>query len=363
MGKNAINQEDIGPNNMSRRTLVKGGIQSMVAGIVGLAWLWEAQDQTVAVATTSNNFPWRNLETTKESGFTKAVSGLQAEIIVLEEEFQKWKISSKEMQEMLAKLLLNEKTLMDETQKALDIIWAKLERTYTWLPEGSKEKESVKKLWSTVLTLKTHLAEDFNLIKAIRLIYTMSEDETYRNETTSVNRPYFKGIAQYVDKITTTTLVAVQAYEKSFDAQPTDRMGAFKDTLVELNEKIGIEEEPKIDTNDAIAGWKIDERMFEKIPQGIIFNKKTWTLLLPNTSTPLVFKREFSPGKYNISFTGDSADIKVWFWNSSWQSPLYIKSWESVVLDVPKRWQYYIFCAKDQKSPIILESLFIAEIK
>ena len=72
MGKNAINQEDIGPNNMSRRTLVKGGIQSMVAGIVGLAWLWEAQDQTVAVVTPWSNLPGRNLETTAPSTLEKS---------------------------------------------------------------------------------------------------------------------------------------------------------------------------------------------------------------------------------------------------------------------------------------------------
>lgn len=72
MDKNVINQGDVATNNISRRSLMKGGVQSMVAGIVGLVSIWgEAQDQTVAAVTPWNSFPWRNLETTKKSGFAK----------------------------------------------------------------------------------------------------------------------------------------------------------------------------------------------------------------------------------------------------------------------------------------------------
>lgn len=336
----------------------------MVAGIVGLVSIWgEAQDQTVAAVTPWNSFPWRNLETTKKSGFAKTITELQAEIIVLEEEFQKWKINSKEMQEMLSKLLHNEKTLMIETQKTLDTIWSKLERVYEWLPEASVEKESVKKLWITILTLKTHLAEDFNLITAVRLVHTMSQDETYRNETTSVNRPYFKGIAEYIDRITTTTLTAVQSYEKSFNAQPTDRMGTFRDTLLQLSEKVEVGQEAEIDKGNIILDWKIDDRMFGVLPEWIILNKKAWTLFLPNTSTVAIFKKEILPGKYKVWFRGDSTDVKIWLWSNTWQPPVYITPWQDVVVEIKNKSLLNIYCTPNQPSPITLHSISIVEVE
>lgn len=354
------NEENDSPLTiMSRRKSLKVGMQSIVAWIIGLAAIWEAQDWTVASVTPWTTLLGRNLETPQESGFAKTVNSLQEDILALKGEFKKGNIDSQQMEEMLAKLLLNEKTVMPETQKTLDIIWGKLEKTYQWVVDWDERKESIKKLWTTILTLKTNLGEGFNLIKAIFLITELAEDETYRNETSSVNRPYFRGISSYIESPSVSMMADIDAYEKSFNAEPSDRIKVFKDTLGDFSEKIGGEKGIEVDKGDIIMEWPIQSRNIDRMQPWIAHNKKEGSLLLPNTNAVAVLKTELSAGNYIISFRGNSPDIKIGFWiiGASWQTVLYIKSWESGILKNTKKWALIMFNDPSQAWGIIVSSL------
>lgn len=141
------------------------------------------------------------------------------------------------MEELLTKLLLNEKTIATEVQKTLDVIFERLWKTYALLSEGDKRKPEIKELWNTIINMKTGLMDGDNLIKAVRFISDLCWNEKFRNETSTLNKQYFKWIIDYFDTTTSDMVTAIGKYEASFHAMPSEEIKDFKKRIVLMKEK------------------------------------------------------------------------------------------------------------------------------
>lgn len=225
-------------NGVTRRNMLRAGLWSALMGILGSQTVL-SQDNAVAVVTNPQNVPGRSLETVApQSWFATTIIWLQTEIAALQEEFKKWNIDSKKMEELLTKLLLNEKTITAEVQKAIDVIRDKLGKTYNTLSPSDKKREKIKEFWDLLLSIKTELSSGSNLIKGLRMICDMSWNPDFHNETSQINRSYFRNIVEYIDTICKWIIGSIDKYELSFNAQPSHRIKELKESIKWLQEKL-----------------------------------------------------------------------------------------------------------------------------
>ena len=217
-----------GKNGINRRDAISRGMWAIMASLLGTGAL-PAQDNAVAVVTNPQNIPGRSLETVAaQSWFAKTITWLQWEMVALQVEFKKWNIDSKKMEELLTKLLVNEKTITVEVQKTLDIIFERLWRTYKLLWESDKRRAEIKELGNTITNLKAGLSEWDNLIKGVRFIHELCSNEKYRNETSTLNKSYFKWMIEYIDTTIGWIIDGITKYEWSFQAMPTEEIKELK---------------------------------------------------------------------------------------------------------------------------------------
>lgn len=250
-------------NGVTRRNILRTGLWTALMGILGSQTVL-AQDNAVAVVTKPQNVPGRTLETVApQSWFAQAIAWLQTEIAALQDEFKKWNIDSKKMEELLMKLLLNEKVITTEVQKTLDIIFDKLGKTYKFLPDGDKRKAEIKNIWDTIIRIKSELLEWDNLIKAMRFICGLCWSEKFRGETSTINKSYFKWIVDFFDSTTWGMMDAITKYEGSFQAMPSQEIRDLKSKLEQMRNPISTDDlEPK--------KWQIIVKMQEKDKWGTI---------------------------------------------------------------------------------------------
>lgn len=345
-------------NGVTRRNMLRTGLWTTLMGILGSQTVL-AQDNAVAVVTSPQNVPGRALETVApQSWFAKAIAWLQTEIAALQDEFKKWNIDSKKMEELLAKLLLNEKGLTIEVQKTLDIIFDKLGKTYKFLPEGDKRKAEIKNVWDTIIRIKSELLEWDNLIKAIRFICGLCWNEKFRGETSTINKSYFKWIIDFFDTTTWGVIDGIAKYETSFQAMPSQEIKDLKEKLIRMKNPVStddlepkkggvdipmktVKEGGKININSTfpgIAHWEItieEERLKMKFNQAWDCPAaKTESIIIPKNTRKLQIKIDVIQKISN----GELAPFYIIFqdekWMSLWSGILSKKNRDTI--DVPK---------------------------
>lgn len=135
------------------------------------------------------------------------------------------------MEELLTKLLLNEKVITTEVQKALTTILDRLKRTYQMLPESDKKKAKIKEIGLRISDLNSNIGEGNNLIIAIYEIDSLLNDPEFQKETAGISRQYIRNISNYVHDTSMNLIQSINSYEKSFTAKPSDEIVSFTKTL------------------------------------------------------------------------------------------------------------------------------------
>lgn len=165
----------------------------------------------------------------KLTGLGEEIRAIKNELERLAPELEEASIDRWKFEEFLSNLSKNESELRKKINSYLQTLFENLGKTYKKIPENEAERKKFTDAWVTINNLKTNLAEESNLLIAIRLILKLKKQ--FREESVWIDVIYLWEVIDYIDKNIDTFVNNIKKGSKEFWFLPSKDLEELEATV------------------------------------------------------------------------------------------------------------------------------------